>query len=104
MKQLDYDECAIIAGGVDYFSWSQYGMAGGAVLGALHAFKGPMTGAALAFTPFKMVLHGIAGAGIGIGVGLAAAAVYQIGLNTYETSKQASGFSWSSLATILAIL
>lgn len=104
MKQLDNDECAMIAGGVDFFSWSQYGMTGGAIFGALHAFTGPMTGASLAFTPFKMVLNGIAGAGIGIGVGLAAAAVYQIGLNTYETSKQVGGISWSSLTTILAII
>ena len=104
MQNLTPYECMQVSGGVDYFAWSQYGMAAGAVFGALHTFKGPMTGAALAFKPFEMVLHGIGGAVIGIGVGLAAAAVYQIANNAYQAHSQNSGFSLSTLMTVLAII
>ena len=104
IKILTPKECRSISGGVDYFVWSQYGLAAGATLGSLHAFKGPMTGAALAFKPFEMVLHGIAGAGIGIGVGLTAGFLYQVGANAYNNySSTGSWFNMSSLLTLAAL-
>jgi len=99
MKELNQYECNQIAGGVDYFTWSQYGLAIGATFGVLHAFRGPMTGAALAFKPFEMVLHGAAGAAIGTVGGVAAGFLYQVGVNIYTACQKSAEVGASLLMT-----
>lgn len=88
MRVLQSNECNIVSGGTDYTLWAQVGAGLGVMGGMLYALNGPMTGAALAFKPFEMVLKGIMGAGVGLGAGFATALLYEIGCSIYEQSKQ----------------
>lgn len=90
MRALTMDECQNIGAGVDYFTWGQVGAGLGAVFGALYTLQGPMTGAALAFKPFEMVLKGAMGAGIGLGVAVAAGILYEVGSNAYSAATTAA--------------
>ncbi len=88
MRTLQYDECNIVSGGTDYTIWAQVGAGLGAMGGMLYTLSGPMTGAALVFKPFEMVLKAIVGAGIGLSVGFVAAVLYETAYTIYEASKQ----------------
>lgn len=88
MRTLQYNECNIVSGGTDYAIWAQVGAGLGTMGGMLYTLSGPMTGAALVFKPFEMVLKAIVGAGIGLGAGFVAAVLYETAYTIYEASKQ----------------
>lgn len=93
MQLLTQAQCQKIGGGVDYTLWGEVGAGVGAICGILMSLNGPMTGAALAFKSFEIVLKGAIGGIIGFATGIGLGLAYEIGSSAYDQYNQAQGLS-----------